>query len=152
MYYSGIGSRETSELVLHQMTLLAHELNHMGYILRSGGAIGADTAFKTGSGKMHTIYRPQHAFGKAIEIASQHHPAWHRCNEYVQKLHGRNVLILLGDELDEPSKFVVCWTSNGKDIGGTGLGIRVAKHYGIKTFNLFSDESTDVLEYAKNIQ
>jgi hypothetical protein len=31
---------------------------------------------------------------------------------------------------------VVCWTSKGKDLGGTAMGIRLAKAYGISVRNL----------------
>lgn len=143
MYYAGIGSRTTPNETLEFMTRLARILNSRGYTLRSGGAGGADTAFANGASKKE-IFRPKHATAEAIKIAMEIHPAPQHCNNYVRKLHGRNVQILLGEKLNKPVGFVVCWTPGGKTIGGTGLGISLAKRENIKVYNLF--KSNDLLE------
>lgn len=46
---------------------------------------------------------------------------------------------ILGKNLDKPVEFVVCWTKNGKDIGGTGAAIRCALDHGIPVYNLFNE-------------
>jgi len=135
MYYAGIGSRKTPEDTLEFMTRLARILSRQGYILRSGGAEGADTAFANGAEKKE-IFRPKDATPEAIKIAMDIHPAPQHCNDYVRKLHGRNVQIILGKDLDKPVEFVLCWTPGGKTIGGTGLGIRLADREGITIYNI----------------
>ena len=45
-YYTGIGSRETPKDIMQLMSKLAYKLASEGYILRSGAAQGADTAFE----------------------------------------------------------------------------------------------------------
>ena len=50
-------------------------------------------------------------------------------------------MIILVKNLDKPFKFVICWTKNGKDIGGTGLTLRIAIENKIPIFNLY-DENT----------
>lgn len=135
LFYSGIGSRETPAEVLEQMTAFAQLLDRNGYILRSGGAEGADTAFAAGTERKH-IYRPQHASEKALQIAEQYHPNWKACNAYARRLHARNVLIVLGPTFEVPSKFIICWTRNGKAVGGTGQALRIAEAYGIPVINL----------------
>lgn len=137
MYYAGIGSRASPSDILEIMTKIARALAKQGYILRSGGAGGADTAFEKGAVKKE-IFRPEHATAKSIEIAMDIHPAPQRCNYYVRKLHGRNVLIILGQDLITPAEFVICWTTGGKAVGGTGLGLRLAEREGIKVYNLFN--------------
>ena len=150
-YYAGIGSRETPPEILDLMRQIATKLSSntlcgkhgelLGpYILRSGGAIGADSAFEDGSGGDCEIFKAHHATPAARYIAAEFHPAWDRLSEYVQNLHGRNAMILLGEHLDKPVEFVVCWTKDGKDTGGTGLGIRIAQAHGIKVINLFYPE------------
>ena len=48
--------------------------------------------------------------------------------------------------LDEPdSEFVICWTHDGTDVGGTGQAIRIANHYGIPVFNMFDKNATEIL-------
>ena len=143
MYYAGIGARATPQSVLMEMYSLAGKLANIGYVLRSGGAIGADQAFEDGAAfakSDHEIYLPAMSSKAAEEIAAQYHPAWDRCNSYVRKLHGRNALILLGAHLDKPVDFVVCWTPGGARRGGTGQSIRMAEGLGIRVINLALSE------------
>lgn len=142
MYYAGIGSRTTPVDVCNLMTKLAVALEIKGYRLRSGGADGADKAFERGvkSVTNKEIFRPKDATQEAIKLASEVHPAWHHCNDYARKLHGRNSQIILGRNLDTPVKFVVCWTPKGNEVGGTALGMRLATKRGITVYNL-ADET-----------
>lgn len=135
MHYAGIGSRKCPQWVLDFMTLIARVLDQKGYTLRSGGAEGADTAFATGATKKE-IFRPNDATPEAIEIAMDVHPAPQHCKPYVRKLHGRNVQIILGEDLNVPVEFVICWTPGGKTTGGTGLGIALSKRENITVYNL----------------
>jgi len=48
------------------------------------------------------------------------------CSDYAKKLHGRNVKQVLGDDLKTPSDFLLCWTKEGKDVGGTRTAIVLA--------------------------
>jgi predicted Rossmann fold nucleotide-binding protein DprA/Smf involved in DNA uptake len=53
LYYSGIGSRRTPENIQELMVKLGHYLAGRGWVLRSGGAEGADTAFEKGCDQVH---------------------------------------------------------------------------------------------------
>lgn len=134
--YAGIGSRETPEPVLNQMNRIAVWLQLEGFTLRSGGAVGADTAFESGAGVRSEIYRPDDATPEALALAAQFHPAWGHCSEWAKKLHARNGFQVLGRDLGSPSSLVACWTRDGKASGGTGQALRIAAHYGIPIFNL----------------
>lgn len=136
LHYAGIGSRKTPLAVCGVMTRAARRLRERGWLLRSGGAIRADRAFEAGAGGAAEIFRPEDATEASMEFASRYHPAWDRCNEIARKLHGRDVFQVLGRTMDEPSRFIVCWTADGKDSGGTGTAIRIAWDYGIPVFNL----------------
>lgn len=46
--YTGIGSRETPYEIQDLMKRIAFKLAENGWLLRSGGAEGADTAFENG--------------------------------------------------------------------------------------------------------
>lgn len=132
-YYAGIGSRETPISILNKMTQLAKKLS-FHYILRSGGAIGADIAFEVGADHKE-IFKAKDATTTAMVIAERFHPNWAACSDYVRKLHTRNVMILLGKYLNSPVKFVVCWTPRGLITGGTGQGLRIAEAYDISVIN-----------------
>jgi hypothetical protein len=126
------------------MTSIATKLREAGFVLRSGGAQGADSAFAAGAGKIAEIWRPEHSNAAAEEIAARYHPVWNRLTPYVKKLHGRNAFQVLGGNLATPSAFLVCWTPDGcvshgeRSIktGGTGTAISIASEYGVLVNNL----------------
>lgn len=67
--YAGIGSRKTPKDILKLMEKIGEKLAKNGWILRSGGAIGADTAFENGAKKVNDlaeIYTPEN-FDKSKE-------------------------------------------------------------------------------------
>ncbi len=139
--YAGIGSRQTPEDVLTVMYQLGHDLAEAGWILRSGHAHGADRAFEEGAtaaGGVKRIYTAKNEIPDAwFELAEKHHPAWGACDKFARRLHARNGAIILGDELQDPVEFVVCWTQAGLVGGGTGQALRICEAREIPVFNLF---------------
>ena len=150
--YAGIGSRATPSDVLHDMTRMAAWLARRGWHLHSGGAAGADSAFAAGAPpERRTVFLPWPGYRGCqgpdcrtltaeriqvcLGIAAALHPAWHRCSPVARKLHARNVSILAADT-DMPVHAVVCFTIRGAIAGGTGMGIRIARRYGIPVLNL----------------
>lgn len=161
--YTGIGSRVTPSDYQCLMRDIARVLAERGYILRSGGADGADTAFEKGcddkNGKKE-IYLPWKGFNGnksklfeqlpyAFELASQIHPAWDYLKMPVKKLMARNCHICLGGLLETPSEFIICWTRGGKTLGGTALAINLAKNNNIPIFNLAIEE--DKKEFLQKV-
>lgn len=148
-YYTGIGSRKTPPEILKLMTAVAKKLKKEHWILRSGGAIGADSAFEDGAGTLYSeIYKASDATPESCNIAKKFHPAWDRCSEYAQKLHGRNSFQILGKDLQTPSRFVLCWTPDGCishpsrtiNTGGTGTAISIAWANKIQVLNMRRDD------------
>lgn len=149
--YTGVGARKTPSEILAMMTQIARKLDSLGWHLRTGNAAGADTAFAKGSTNKD-IYSPrslnyveQDVYDKCYEDFMELHPAPHRCSAYARLLHMRNGLELMGDNYDEPSRFVICWTPDGKEVGGTAQAIRLARKYGIEVFNLAKPEDFERL-------
>jgi hypothetical protein len=181
-FYTGIGSRETPASILALMEEIGFFLCEKKWVLRSGAAPGADSAFERGALAAKPSYgaancpiqvwlpwpgfegRPEgngwdYRVGHPAdeEIAERFHPYWGRCSQGARKLHTRNVAQILGSrithygsvndmdpeivEYREPvSKFVLCWTPGGLGGGGTGQAIRIAKHYGVRVFDLGKPE------------
>ena len=150
-HYTGIGSRETPKDILELMTQLAVQLEKKGYTLRSGGAGGADSAFEQGASTAKEIFLPWRGFNgntsklyridrKALDLAESLHPAWHRCSPGARKLHARNTYQVLGTDLETPSEMLICWTSNGKRVGGTATAIKLAESHGVEVINLGNNE------------
>lgn len=162
MIYAGIGSRETPSNVLGDMADFAHYVARMGYILRSGAAPGADSAFERGCDQANgakEIYIPWNGFSnryltdrgvitfndpRSEKIAAQFHPNWGACSHGARALHSRNVAQILGENLDTPADFVVCWTKGATGAGGTGQALRIARHFNIPIFDL-----GDMAAYAR---
>lgn len=155
-FYAGIGSRQTPQEILEDMSLIAIILAKSGFILRSGGADGADTAFEEGcdmaNGKKE-IFLPWHDFNKnssplnspspeAYKIAAKFHPVWERLKSSVKPLHARNVHQILGKNLDSPCLFVVCYCTG---TGGTMLALRVSLDNKIPVINLVNREKYGTL-------
>ena len=108
MFYAGIGSRQTPPPVLKLMTAIATGLKNKGYVLRSGGAMGADTAFHKGAQGRAEIFLPWKGYNNvnadvaddtvtpaALELAAQYHPAWGKCGKGARLLHARNMYIIV---------------------------------------------------------
>lgn len=146
-FYTGVGSRKTPESVLGLFTQWVKDLNGLGYTLRSGGAAGADSVFEMGVlDKRKEIYLPWRGFNgntsvlftvsnDAMAIARNLHPAWQSLSEGTRKLMARNVYQVLGSDLKTPSEFLICYTPNGNEVGGTALAIRLARCNDIPVFN-----------------
>jgi hypothetical protein len=153
-HYAGIGSRETPDFFLGVMEGLAEKLRGDEFVLRSGHAPGADQAFEKGAAGQAEIFLPWPNFeapllaiGKTLEkptdraydMAKHYHPAWYRLSRGGRMLHARNCHIMLGETLDDPVEFVVCWTPNGEMKGGTAQALRIAVDMDIPIHNLAID-------------
>jgi len=157
-FYTGIGSRETPQSILEFMRDIAIYLRNDGYILRSGGADGADSAFENGAICNAHIFLPWKNFNdnpsplynitkEAEAMAEKYHPWFRNLKQGARKLHSRNCYQVLGENLDTPSEFLICWTPGGLETGGTSQALRIAKDYNIRIYNLAKEED---LEYWRS--
>jgi hypothetical protein len=170
-YYAGIGSRGTPENILTIMEMLGKHFARNKWVLRSGAATGADTAFEKGAvaeiGRKE-IYLPWRGYNnnqsqlhpanypftdEEMEFSAKFHPNWKNLTASVKKLHARNTRILLGMEQLHghqvtPVKFCICWTPNGHITGGTGQALRIIESLNdtILCFNLGSADTPAQLE------
>lgn len=148
MHYTGIGSRSTPPLIRKRMTAIAEEKRRLGFILRSGAAMGADEAFEEGAGEEKEIWLPWLGFRShssllvpspsAFRLVLKYHPnpqalMYSKTN---WQLHARNCHQVLGADLKTPSSELVCWTPKGEFVGGTATALRIAHDWGIPIINL----------------
>jgi hypothetical protein len=177
-YYAGIGSRKTPFRIMVIMKNISRILEKK-WILRSGGAPGADTAFECGimDANNMQIFLPDKTFNgrssndigyinfmdiqseyrkKAIETVEMFHPNPDSLNGFGIKLMARNALQVLGPDLNTPSSLIICWTPNGEISGGTGQALRIAKAYDIPVVNLGDNDTylkiKETLESGANPQ
>lgn len=148
--YTGIGSRETPYFVREVMVEIGTLLSEEGFTLRSGHAAGADKSFEKGcdiAEGSKEIYLPWRYFEgsdsnfynvteEAFELAEKYHGGWFNLSQGAKKLMARNCYQVLGDNLDNPAKFIICWTKDAGGKGGTGQALRIAKDFGIPILDL----------------
>ena len=147
--YAGIGSRETPVEVQQKMTEIASRLSRINYVLYSGGAEGDDAAFEKGA-EQKIIFLPWDNFnGRKIngvdyvqppsnlDLVKQYHPNYLALSGKARALMSRNSYQVLGPDLQNPVEFVLCWTKDGKMVGGTSQALRIAKSKNIPIFNLY---------------
>ena len=144
---------QTPADVLGLMRGIGEGLGRRGWLLRSGGAEGADSAHEAGcdlAGGAKEIYLPWKRFRKnpsplflpspeAVALAAATHPAWEKCSRGARLLHARNCHQALGKKLDDPVSLVVCWTMGGGVRGGTATAMRLAAARGARVVNLFEE-------------
>lgn len=148
IYYAGIGSRDArfNYTLMGLMEDIGSVLAFTGWNLRSGGATGSDTAFEDGynrasawpsfnGGTKDIIYKEAVA-DWALDMAPRFVPGFDTRSTVAKALLARNLMQVLGRDGNSPVKVVVCWTPEGKVVGGTASALRCAKHHGIPIFNL----------------
>ena len=157
-YYTGIGSRKTPPDVEKTMKVIGFKLAQTGFVLRSGGAQGADSAFEEGcnvASGAKEIWLPWNGYDgryeqrylpspKAYELAATLHPVWDQLSPGARSLHARNTHQVLGEDLRTPSLFTVCWTPDGAEslerlssrTGGTSTAIKLSILNKIPVFNI----------------
>lgn len=160
--YAGIGARNTPAEILDVMESIGEQLALADWILSSGAAKGADSAFERGCDRANgakKIYLPWEGYNNRVsgtnvfigstfltrQHAFKYHPNPGKCSPAAMNLHARNSTILLGSNLDNPVDMVICWTSGGRVQGGTGQALRIAMDHRIPIFNLAIDEDWDLL-------
>lgn len=175
-FYAGVGSRKTPKYIMAVMTAAAKCLEQDGFILRSGGAIGADTAFSDGVqhhsnkviyltkaidvkyGKNIFYAQEQMDRSRAYIVKNDVHEKWDVLPEDHKKLHARNIFQILGQNMDVPVNFTMCWTCDKAKVvsdcslrtGGTGTAIKVSAINGIPVFNLKNeDDLRRILKYIE---
>ena len=147
------------------MTEIASLLEKQDFVLRSGGAEGADHAFEIGISDplMMDIYLPQinfnnksgskyifisnsdHSNYKAAYESLKYHPRGFNMSHGTKVMMIRNYFQACGLVNQSNSSFVICWTPKGAngytikttyDNGGSGQCIRIAAAHNIPVYNL----------------
>jgi hypothetical protein len=148
-HYAGVGARSTPPDMLLLMKRVASYLQDKRWILRSGGAKGADKAFEKGSILNEIIipeeFIPKEAITMVKELLGDNH--WQNLSVYGKRCHARNAMQILGRSMDIPVDMVICWTPNGETVGGTATAIKLADKFDIPVFNLGDpDDLEEVLQ------
>lgn len=158
MIFAGIGNRDLPERAHRALYALAQVYAGEGYILRSGGADGADRAFQDGyenfMGSVTEVYRPLPVNEPVPvwqwELVERFHPKPKALKPHPYRLMARNCQIILGPEGQTPVDFVACW-ARSENSGGSAFGIRLARWAGIPVINLCPTPEPDKQKPVKSM-
>lgn len=154
--YTGIGHRQIPEEIFALFKKISTELAKRGFILRSGGAVGADSAFEEGcdsaKGKKE-IYLPWRNFNnnpsllydvstQCVAYAREIIPNFKNMKSGTQLLTARNIYQIMGQDLKTPTDLVICYCSRN---GGTANALKMAKYFDIKMIINCYDYINDLL-------
>lgn len=161
--YAGIGSRDTPPHILDKMTKVAEILGKRGWVLRSGGAVGADSAFEKGSDNVGGKKEIFIAWNKissdriqakipnankdfvgydaedeklASRIITELGKNWEGYGRGAKALQARNMRQVLGLKKDSPSSLIIAYTEGGKLKGGTATALKISMERNIPILNL----------------
>lgn len=154
--FAGVGSRKTPRSVRRVMTRISNRFEELGWIGRSGGADGADEAFRIGYKDENKFeeYLPCDTNALALKTVAKYHPCGNKLRgSDTYRKHARNAQIILGEVLNDPVSVVVCWTPDGarnhqertRGTGGTGQAISIAADNGILVINLARSEHMNAM-------
>ena len=152
--YTGIGSRQTPSETIKLIHSISKKMNKLNFLLRSGGADGADSAFEEYStnkeiflpwdgfngrnhdGESYFDYLQCPAWSLAKMSVDAFHPKPESLSAAGRRLMARNAMQIFGRDYKSPTNVVICWTKGGKDVGGTSQALRIARSAGIPILNL----------------
>lgn len=179
--YTGVGSRSTPVWCRFFMEDVASAMANDKYVLRSGSAQGADSAFELGCDKVcgaGNIYVPWGGFGtgkanmfkdyhiltgKQFETAREFLlekkiiPHFDNMKEPAQKLHARNYLQVVGhwDKII-PSKVLFYFAEHdwvtGEPLGGTRTAVLLGQEFDIPCYNLREEKVFNKLAKRLDLQ
>lgn len=162
-WVTGTGDREPPPEMERVVLRLVAALAKRGYGVRTGNAVGMDAFFRAAAAASGAPIQVFHAgrhspLAGAIGLMSRSDDVIARCKQYVYEMHPRgrrlkpehlkqhaqHALKVLGPELAEPSRVIVCWAgqSTFKDArlfevkGETREAVRIAHAEGIPAYNL----------------
>ena len=156
-----IGTKEPSTEEQNLLIKIGGWLALQGYTVSSGNAAGSERFFALGASMVNPClvelnlpwedYNPEFIFlldqvivepdsQERQMLVTQLHPQPDTVNDRTVRLHCRNIAIIEGTE------FVIALPNWDKpEGGGTGMGLKVAEHFGIRIFDLSKEEDRQLI-------
>lgn len=159
-----IGSREAPERIASVAIKIGRALSDRGVFAYSGGAPGMDSNFLFDyAPERRRIILPENGFNglysngrdiidynefdthKAADEARKVAAHFDDQSEWTQRRYARNAMQILTEKLDTPTDFVLFWAveKEGCVKGGTAIAVRLARLYGVPSFNLWRSNVLD---------
>lgn len=163
------GARDAPDAVLRNIMLLgSHIAKTTDYVCRTGGARGCDQAWAVGFGSRTEIMTPSWdritpmlagpdgaslAAATLLALSAKQRQDYlydEAKRDQVMPYFLRNTQIVAGPSprhVEERARFLLCWTANGKDSGGTGHTMRVAANMDVPILNLRGKTVSEIFDW-----
>lgn len=164
-HYAAVGPRQISENVASLCYSMGMAMGQDGWHLRSSHSAGCCVSFEMGAEEARapiTLYLPWKSYGENVttrpdlqrivvsskvpeidSICKHCAPKWNEQPGGVRKLMRRHVACLLGLQLDNPVKCLMCWMPKTESPTGASFVVAVAQLNNIPLINL-SEVAPDI--------
>lgn len=151
--------------ILTKFDELAKWLESLDYTVRVGGMEGIEDRIEKLIGKKE-VHLPWKGFNekesrftynspRAFAIAKMFSPTFDTLKKGVQIFQAKNARLIMGDKMNSPALFLLCWTEDGAEslrertgrTGFTGHPIAIASGVGIQIFNLAKPDAEQRLKF-----
>lgn len=152
--YAVTGNKDAPDHILQKACAIVQRLEQMDFTLRTGGLAGIEDSVEKVT-KKHEIHLPFRDFDqkqsrytfttdRAKSVAAKFSPGYSALKKGIQLFLAKNVRILMGNNVNSPSLFLIVYSSDGcthisqktQETGFATHAIAVASGLGIPIFNL----------------
>lgn len=168
--YAVTGNKDVPPEIVSKVKELVNYLNGHGFTSRMGCDDPIENAAYESAAKKEAIL-PWREFNsieskftftndRAMAIAKKFHPTFDNMKKGIQLILAKNARLILGNRMDQPARFLLCWTEDGVEnirqktakTGYTGHTIAIACGAGVPVFNLANPDAEKRLrEYVESI-
>jgi hypothetical protein len=162
--YAVYAEDSVNETFLKKLPSLCANLEHKGFILRTGANGKTDLAAREHT-KKHEIYKPWKSFAAEVEDfyataldeakieMAKYHPGWAKIPEKAHIIVATQTHLMLGKFLTSPSRFLICYSEDSVEqaskstikTGRVGILLRIAAVNNIPVFNFANGTAEDRL-------
>lgn len=163
--YAVTGNQDFTPEIKTKLENLVKKLEGLGYTARTGGMDGIEKVVIDATKKIE-LHLPWRGFNdmeskftynsdRAFAVAKQFHPTFDTMSKGVQAFLAKNARLIMGDKMNSPALFLLCWTEDGVEsvrnktarTGFTGHPIAIASAIGIPVFNLGKPDTEQRLNF-----
>ena len=163
--YACTGNQNCPPEIMEKFVRIAKKLEELGYTARVGGMDGIEDTVEKAINKKE-VHLPFKDFNqkqskftynseRAFAVAKMFHPTFDSMKKGVQCFLAKNARLLLGDRMNSPALFLVCWSEDGVESGKmktnqtgfAGHPIAIAGALGIPIFNLARPDTEDRINF-----
>lgn len=163
--YTIVANNDVPPEIASKFEEIAKRLEQREYTVRIGGMEGIDDRIEKAVKKFE-LHLPWREFNgkqskfyyngeRAFAVAKMFHPTFDSMKKGIQAFLAKNARLILGDKMNSPTLFLLCWTEDGAEsirertakTGFSGHPIAIASALGVPIFNLAKSDAEQRLNF-----